>query len=293
MESQSNDQVEQQIDAKSRTRGLKRTFLPVDQLEGNDKNPNEMSDQQFNLLYDNIERMGVTDPILVKPTENGRFRIVGGHHRWEVAKLVGLDEVPVTIITDPKFDEDAEKFQVVLHNIIKGRMNAKKFMDLYASLSTKYSDDVASEMFGFTSEDEFKKMVAATGKSLPPEMQETYKKATKEIKTIDDLAKVLNKLFTEHGDTMPWGFMIFDFGGHHHVWVRMSAQQKAQFLTLCDWCREQKHSVDQVIGAILQLIPEGKLDQIALAQKLNKLPEVNTEQGKLPVETVQFSDHLS
>lgn len=275
--------------AEEKTKALQRVFLPIDALEANELNPNEMGQNEFNLLYSNVEQMGVTDPILVRPAakEGQKYRIIGGHHRWEVAKLVGLTEVPCTVVTDPDFDDDAEKFQVVRHNIIRGKMNAKKFMSLYESLSSKYADDVAAEMFGFTNEDDFRRLVQVTGKSLPPEMQEAYKKATKEIKTIDGLAKVLNKLFSEHGDTLPWGYMVVDFGGQHHIWLRMSVAQKAQFLTLCDWCRGKNKSVDQVMTVLMQLIAEGKLDQGELVTRMAKLPEVHTEQGQLPIETQQ------
>ena len=98
-----------------KTQNLQRKDLPINDLEPNLNNPNEMSEQQFNMLYDNIERMGITDPILVRPLKEkkGKYRIIGGHHRWEVAKIFGYEEVPCTIVNDPNFDDDMEKFQMV------------------------------------------------------------------------------------------------------------------------------------------------------------------------------------
>lgn len=270
--------------AQSKTLALGRVFVKTVLLDGNPLNPNSMSDQEFNLLYDNIERMGVTDPILVRPTADGRYRIVGGHHRVEVAKLVGLDELPCTVITDPEFDDDQEAFQAVRHNMIRGSMSAEKFMKLYQSLSTKYEDEVAAQMFGFTSEDDFKRMVKETGKTLPKEMQQAFKDATKEIKTINDLALVLNKLFTAHGDTLPYGFMVFDFGGQEHIWVRMAKGQKLNFLLLAEYCTKNQRSVDQVLAVVMQLIAEGKLDQTLLDAKVALLSPVVFPKGVLPVE---------
>jgi len=270
--------------AEERTASLSRTFLSVNSLVPNPLNPNEMSDQEFNMLYDNIGSIGITDPVLVRPLKDGSYRIVGGHHRWEVAKLMGLEQVPVTIITDLEFDDDKEKFQNVRHNLIRGKMSASKFMAMYQSLSEKYTEEVASELFGFTSEEEFRKMVKATGKSLPPEMLPAFEEATKEIKTIDGLALVLNKLFSEYGDTLPWGYMVFDFGGQEHVWIRMSKKEKMQFLVLCDWCKSKQRSVDQVLGSLLQLIATGNLSTSALEEYLKPLPPVVTPIGKLPVE---------
>lgn len=177
------------MSAEEKTKALKRKMVPITKLFPNNTNPNVMSTAEFNLLYDNIEKMGITDPILVRvhPKIKGSFRIVGGEHRWEVAKLLDFVEVPVTIVDDPDFDDDQEKFQLVRHNIIHGKMSPKKFLKLYESLSKKYADDVVAESFGFVEEEDFKKIISQTAKGLPKEMQEEFKEAAKEIKTIDGL----------------------------------------------------------------------------------------------------------
>lgn len=249
------------MSANEKTKAHLRLDVPVDSLEPQDLNPNEMSEEQFNLLYDNIERMGVTDPILVRhkrpeeitPARPALYKIVGGFHRWEVAKLHGMDEVPVTVITDPDFDEDMEKFQIVRHNIIKGKMNPQKFLKLYESLSNKYTDTAAAEMFGFAEQEEFRRLVHATALALPTELKDQFKEASKELKTIDDLTLLLHRLFSSYGDTLPFGFMIFDFGGHDHVWVRMLAKQKQHLKHLAEYCREQGRSLDVVLASLMQL----------------------------------------
>lgn len=264
------------LSASDKTKTLIRQDVEVALLEKADVNPNEMSEVAFNLLYDNIERMGVTDPILVRkhPSIDGHYRIVGGHHRVEVAILLGMDTVPCTIITDPAFDDDLEKFQVVRHNIIRGKMSPQKFMKLYTTLEGKYSDDIASEMFGFSSEEDFKKLVQATIRSLPPDMQDSFTEAVKEIRTIDGLASLLNRLFNDYGDTLPYGFMVFDFGGHDNVWLRMAKKQKEDFKSLASYCKKTNKSVDQVMTVILQLIAQNNLSQEALDLKVLDLPNV-------------------
>lgn len=249
------------MSAIEKTKSHLRLMVPVDQLEAQDVNPNEMSEEQFNLLYDNVEKMGVTDPVLVRPKRQeeitkarpAKYKIVGGYHRWEVAKLHGMDEVPVTVITDPDFDEDMEKFQIVRHNIIRGKMNPKKFLTLYESLSQKYTDAAAAEMFGFAEEEEFRRLVHATALALPNEMKAQFKEASKELKTIDDLTVLLHRLFSSYGDTLPFGFMIFDFGGSDHVWVRMFPKQKQHLTQVAEYCREHQRSMDGVIASLMQL----------------------------------------
>ena len=48
-------------------------------------------------LSDNISRHGLLQPILVRPLENGGYRIVAGERRWRAARMASLEEVPVVI----------------------------------------------------------------------------------------------------------------------------------------------------------------------------------------------------
>jgi len=263
--------------ASTMTESLVRTTLPIDSLRANPNNPNEMSDKQFNLLYDNIERVGLTDPILVRPTqEDGVYEIVGGEHRWEVAKLHELAEVPVTIITDADFDDDMMAFQTVRHNIIHGSMSPKKFMAMYQKLSGKYSTEVAAEMFGFAEEEEFRKLVIATAKSLPDDMKESFTKAAKEVKTITGLASLLNKLFTDFGDTLPYGFMVFDYGNHDNIWLRMNgSSQKKEFLAVAEEYAVKGHrSMDAVVTLIFKLLARKEFTMELFNSEVDKLPVV-------------------
>lgn len=223
-----------------KTKALQRVFLPVDKLYSNDLNPNKMSDAEFNLLYDNIEKVGITDPVFVRAMPDGRYRIIGGHHRVEVAKLQGFDEVPCTMIDDQNFSEDEEKFQLMRHNMIRGQLDTAKFVELFQSLEGKYADEIIAESFGFSDEKEFKKLIKATAKSLPKEMQATFEEAAKEIKTIDGLSKLLNRLFTEFGDSLPYGYMLIDFGQQESVWLRMSSDTRKALLDVGARCRTEQ-----------------------------------------------------
>ena len=116
---------------------LQREELPISLLDKNEHNPNTMSSRQFNLLVDNIARMGITDPILVRKVGD-RYRIVGGHHRVEAAEMLGYTQVPCTVITDPNFDADQESFQLMRHNMIKGKLDPAKFVKLYPSFAPPF-----------------------------------------------------------------------------------------------------------------------------------------------------------
>ncbi|WP_049971136.1 DNA methyltransferase [Haladaptatus cibarius] len=66
--------------------------VPVDDLETDGDNPNEMSDEQFGLLIDRMRSEGwLGGPILT----NTDGVIADGEHRWRAAQELGLAEVPV------------------------------------------------------------------------------------------------------------------------------------------------------------------------------------------------------
>lgn len=275
--------------AQKKTQALRREEIDIDLLDPNPDNPNEMSDAEFNLLYDNFEKTGITDPVLVRALPNGRFRIVGGHHRVEVAKLHGFKKVPCTIIDDPEFDEDQEKFQVVRMNVIRGRMTPERFMKMYESVAEKYGHEVLKDAFGFADEAEFKKMVKQVKASLPPEAKKAFEKAAKDIKTVEELSKVLNRLMTDHGDTLKWGYMVFDHGGKDSVWLRSSKETLNALYGIGEVCREKQRSMDALVGGLLQLIANGQAPDL-----LQKVID-STQPVEIPDDAVEMptEDFLS
>jgi hypothetical protein len=270
----------------------------------NDSNPNKMSTRAFDLLIDNLERTGLTDPILVVPVDldevlgiivklngdkfaasekviaafmaNGvKFRIVGGHHRYDGATYLGFDKVPCTIILDKDFDEDQEKFQLVRMNAIRGKLDPQAFFDLYNSMSEKYSDEILQDSFGFAEEAEFKRLINQLAKTLPDKVsQEKFKEAAAEIKTIDGLSKLLNEMFTKYGDTLPFGYMVFDHGGQRSMWLRIEGKTMNALEVVGSICIENDRTIDDVVGSIMQLIAKGELKE-TLDQVLKKTPAAN------------------
>lgn len=277
-------------DAITRTNALGRDNLAVDQLFVNDLNPNQMSDTEFNLLHDNIERMGITDPILVRPMGD-RYRIVGGAHRFEVAKLLGFTHVPCTIIHDPNFDDDQEKFQIVRHNVIKGKMTPEKFMRLYDSLGNKYTEQVLKDAFGFAEEAEFKKLLKQVEKNLPEDLKQTFKEASKNVKDIDDLSKILQGLFSKHGDSLPYGYLLIDFGGKESVWLRMEDRTRKAVYALGGVCRSRQRTMDDLVGGLIRLVVDGKLDEyLTTIESETKPVQIPSDGVELP--TAEFLESL-
>ena len=66
-----------------------------------DPNPNQprraFRDESLAELAQSIREQGVLQPLLVVPTEGGRYRIVAGERRWRAARLAGLATVPCVV----------------------------------------------------------------------------------------------------------------------------------------------------------------------------------------------------
>lgn len=291
------------MSAFDKTTALVRCDLAVTALVKNDKNPNKMKAREFDLLCDNLEQTGITDPILVRPLDldafqavveevahpseieaivaaNGlKFRIVGGHHRYDAAVYLGFDTVPCTVIMDPAFDDEAETFQLVRMNMIRGRLDPQSFFDLYNQMSEKYADDVLQDAFGFAEEAEFRKLIEQTAKQLPDKsMQQKFKEAAKEIKTIDGLAKLLNEMFTKFGETLPFGYMVMDYGGHDSIWVQIDKKTMDACRLVGTMCIEQRRTMDDILGGVVKLIAKGDLKEV-VDKLIASTPEVDVPAG--------------
>jgi hypothetical protein len=268
--------------AQEKTANLKRINIPIEKLIPNKQNPNEMSDAEFNMLADNFEKTGFTDPALVRALPDGNYRIVGGHHRVEVAKLYDFKEIPCTVIDDPDFDEDQEKFQVVRMNVIRGRMSPQKFLDLFNSLGNKYTHDIMQEAFGFTDQEQFNKLVGQMATSLPKEMQSEFKKAAEDVKTIDGLSNLLNSMFAKYGDTLPFNYLLMDYGGKDSIWLRMHGSSRKELLDLAKHCLLAGVTLDSVMtGAIKHVL---KAEDVRLQLIANGVKAQFKNGTTLPIE---------
>lgn len=199
--------------------------LPIDSVEPNLWNPNKMDEKEFNRLATEVSNVGFTVPIQVVPMQDGKFRIVGGEHRWRVAKALGMTEVPAIVLSEEKWkDEDLQKFVTVRLQVIQGKLDPEKMLTLYNQLAEKYGEDAMASLMGFTEESALKKYVGEARSSLkdaglPEEMLQKFDDMKKEVKTIDDLSVVLNKLFNEYGDTLDQNFMVFTYGSKEHLYI--------------------------------------------------------------------------
>lgn len=76
----------------------KQISVDIDLLQANPWNSNFVSPENEAKLQESIRKFGLFKPIVVRELETGDpkpYQILGGEHRWEAAKAVGLTKVPV------------------------------------------------------------------------------------------------------------------------------------------------------------------------------------------------------
>jgi len=211
------------------------TYISVDDLVPMEENPNFQSDAVFNNLVDNISKIGMVEPIMVAPLRDedgaiieGKYKIVSGEHRYFACKMLDYEEVPTIVQMD--FDDDAARFQLVRMNMLKGKLDPVKFTKLYNQMAEKYGEELTKELMGLVEEAAFKNLYLQVKKELSPEMQEKLEESKDDIKTVDDLSRVLNEMFSKYGDTLHQHFMVFQYGGKTHLWVQMSKDLKKRMI---------------------------------------------------------------
>ena len=96
--------------------------VPLNEIEPNRDQPRkEFDEEALSELAASIEKHGLIQPIVVKPTANGRYAIVAGERRWRACRLAGLTEVPV-IIRDA--DEKTLMELALVENLQREDLNA-------------------------------------------------------------------------------------------------------------------------------------------------------------------------
>lgn len=74
------------------------SMVRISLIEPDKKQPrSEFDEEALNELAENIRQHGVLQPILVRPLDNGGYKIVAGERRWRASRLAGLEEIPVFI----------------------------------------------------------------------------------------------------------------------------------------------------------------------------------------------------
>lgn len=240
-------------------------MISLDKIRPNAWNPNEMGMFELNKLAEDMADIGFLQPILVVPAEDGTYRIIDGEHRYEVAKLCDYTEIPAIVVKKDAIvsDEDRQKFQTVRMNRLRGKLNRRKLDALIEDLLQRHSATEVAEGLVFEDDSYIQELVAKARESLPTEeLKKEFDKVKDDVRTIDDLTVLLNRLYLKYGETLDYGYMVFDFGGKDHLWVRLGT--KADFLLIkdkADMVREAGYSFPSAVVALFKTLDSAFLEK--------------------------------
>jgi ParB family chromosome partitioning protein len=110
--------------------------LPIERIFPNPNQPRRSFDATaLAELADSIRAKGVIQPLIVRPSADGRYEIVAGERRWRASQAANLHELPV-IIRD---FSDVEMLEIaIIENIQRADLNPLDEAEAYRQLMDKF-----------------------------------------------------------------------------------------------------------------------------------------------------------
>lgn len=241
--------------------------LDVEAAEPCGWNANEMDADTFDRLCQELSvedgGVGMIDPIQVvkmKPDDRHAapwFQIMGGEHRWRAAKVLGWPTIPAVVLRGERWDDqDLRKFVTVRLNALHGKLNPKKFADLYRDVAQRHSEEALQGLMAFTDKDAWNNLTSGISKSLekagvPKKKIKQFEKATKELGQVKDLSAIIGRLFQEHGEDLKQNFMVLSFGGKEHLYIDCTPEVFKTARAMASHCKDQAVDINDVLAALL------------------------------------------
>ena len=95
--------------------------LDVTQIEPNPDQPRAKFDASaLDALAGSIGSVGLLQPLIVRPLDDGRYELVAGERRWRAAQKAGIDRVPAVVRTSP---EDERLQAALIENMVREDLN--------------------------------------------------------------------------------------------------------------------------------------------------------------------------
>jgi ParB family chromosome partitioning protein len=117
--------------------------IGVGKLKPNPWNPNRMSETMYHKLQAYIKREGLVEPIVVRPLGED-YQILGGYHRWKIARELGYETVPCAVVD---LDDRRAKILSINLNEMKGQSVSVRLSELVHDLSQELTlEDLESQL---------------------------------------------------------------------------------------------------------------------------------------------------
>ena len=116
--------------------------VPINELQPAQYNPRKHSKEQAEQLKESIIRFGMVDPVICNIADERKNIIIGGHFRFEMAKELGMETVPVVYVNIPDIEKEKEL------NLRLNKNTGEFDLELLAEFDESFLKDI-----GFDSEE--------------------------------------------------------------------------------------------------------------------------------------------
>lgn len=130
-------------------------WVPSDQLEANDYNPNTVAAPEMRLLQHSIREDGYTQPIVAWAREEAReYEVIDGFHRNRVGQECAdirkrvHGYLPITVVNDTRHGRSDRMAATIRHNRARGKHRVDAMSDIVIELARRnWSDQrIAKEL---------------------------------------------------------------------------------------------------------------------------------------------------
>ncbi len=127
---------------------LANTFLPVDQIVANPRQPRQqMEEESLQELAASIREHGVLQPLIVSADpQTGQYSLIAGERRLRAARMAGLSQVPVLV----RQVTDQERLELALiENVQRADLTPLETAEAYRQLSEEFGlphEDIAQQV---------------------------------------------------------------------------------------------------------------------------------------------------
>lgn len=222
------------------------------------RNSNKQSRHMFKELRESIRENGFDETLTVVPRDDGNdgYWIVAGNHRFRAGGAEGMDEFPCVV--RPDWDDVQQQIELVRRNYVRGAIDRDAFTLGVNALAAEQemSVDEIREAMGFADTDVFLDFYKEENERLEREAHEAASErqtSAPAIKMIDDLGLVLSTIFEEHGDTVPYSFIIFPAGGKDHLFVAATPALVKNLSKVAEYCIANHLDINVVLGGLLTI----------------------------------------
>lgn len=128
--------------------------LPIDEISPNPLQPRtDIGDEPIAELADSIRKVGVLQPIIVRP-EGAGYQIIAGERRWRASKAAGLERVPVRVMATSESEALAlaliENLQREDLNAIEEARGYRRLIEEYRMTQAELADRVSKSRSAVT-----------------------------------------------------------------------------------------------------------------------------------------------